>query len=148
MFKRLMLVLVLAGLFLSPVFAGQVNEEIISITNLTSSSSLATTGPFYIGDYKKLSFIIYNDETDAGAVVNNTFSMRGSYDGTTWLTQSFNDFASPVTLVTSEAFTADTNYFCWATPMFTMPILNLTITTDSITAGNYTNVTVFLVGEK
>ena len=146
--KKLLLVLALSGLLVSQLFAGQVQEEIISITNLTNSSSLATSGPIYVGDYKKLSFIIYNDETDAGAVVNNTFSMRGSYDGTTWLTQSFNDFASPITLVTSESLTTDTNYFCWLTPIMTMPILNVTITTDAETSGNYTNVTAYLIGEK
>lgn len=151
MFKKLILTLLLTlllatGAMVGPAFAGQMNATIIQLTTLTNTTNSTSSGPIYVQDFKKVAFIVYNDET--GSSINTTMTMTGSYNGTTWLTQSFYDLASATTLVTSEIFAADTNYFCWLDPISTMPIMNMTITTDATKTGNSTNVSAYIMGEK
>jgi hypothetical protein len=146
MFKKVALSILLTLLLATGAMAGIVSEELIPQTNLTISANTTSSGPVYVQDFSKISFIVYNDET--GSSINTTMTMTGSYDGETWLSQSFNDLASPSTLVTSEIFTADTNYFCWLTPISTMPLVNITFITDATAAGNYSKVTTYIMGEK
>ncbi len=108
---RFLVSLLISMFVMVSVFAGGSTFTILSDT--LNSPDDTTSDAVNVNSYDKLSFIVKYDETEVGGGVSGTLTFDVSSDGTNWIDASFYDFAGGATLQTSEAFTADTDYFCW-----------------------------------
>lgn len=94
----------------------------VASTTLDADPTTVTGGTIDARDIDRISFMASYDETEVGATVGGTLTLEASIDGTTWVTTSFYDLASPTTLVASEVWTVDAPaYYFWVSKEMLAP---------------------------
>jgi hypothetical protein len=142
--KKLFVVLMFLLLLAMPLYASQVRETLIATTTLDADPT-TTNGATYIGDCDKVAFFVTYDETEVGASVSVAVTMQISYDGTTYQSASFYDYAGGATLQTSETISGDGSYYCWFNPDLTVPYVKLILTATNTDADDIAAVTGYIV---
>jgi hypothetical protein len=127
-----------------PLYASQVRETLIAETILNADPTSAN-GATYIGDCQKVAFFVTNDETEVGNSISAAVTMQISYDGTTYQSASFYDYAGGSTLQTSETISGDGSYYCWFNPDLTVPYVKLILTATNTDADDIAAVTGYIV---
>ena len=142
--RKFLVFLMFSVLLAMPLYASQTRETLISTTTLDADPT-TTNGATYIGDCNKVAFFVTYDETEVGASVSAAVTMQISYDGDTWLSASFYDYAGGSTLQTSETISGDGSYYCWFNPDLTVPRVKLIITATNTDADDIAAVTAYIV---
>jgi len=127
--------------------ANQVRSTLIASTILDADPT-AVNGTSNIGDAEKVAFFVTYDETEVGNSISLAVTMQISYDGTTWLSASFYDYAGGATLQTSETISADGSYYCWFNPDMAIPQVKLILTATNTDADDVATVVAYMVQNK
>jgi hypothetical protein len=146
---RKVLAIMLAVLLLGGSVAfGAINNQVISKTTLTNVTTSATTGPVYIGDYRKVGFLVVYTEDIAGAFINT--ALVGQYNiSSVPFTMSWFDLAGNYTMQGAENITANTTYFMWLDQdKWPVSYVNLTFTAGGVNLTAANNVTAYIIGQK
>jgi len=145
MFKKICMIFMLCVcLGIMPAWSSQVRETIISTTQLDDSPT-SVTGTTNAGSADKIAFFVTYDETEVGNSISLAITMQISYDGTTWLSASFYDYAGGSTLQTSETLTSDGSYYCWFNPDLAIPQVKLILTATNTDADDIASVVAYCV---
>ena len=136
---------VFAVLFLTGlVFANPVVQTLISTTLLTNETN-STSGQAYIQDMERpcigVTFV------KALTTGNITIGMNGTFDGTNYFPVYWHTIAN-TTLINNDTLTTNQTYFMELDPNWSIPIVNLTILSNSGNLTSTANVTALIAGTK
>ena len=142
--KRLGLLIGLLLVLPCLAHAGHTNNTLIPNTTLNDITT-AVSGTALIGDAERAAFFVSYDETDAGAQESVAVTVLVSYDGVTYQSASFYDYAGGSTLQTSETLSADANYYFWFNHDLVVPFVKVTLTATGSDATHTAIVNCFMV---
>jgi len=145
--RKILSVLLIGLMLATTASANQVRSTLIASTILDADPT-AVNGTSNIGDAEKVAFFVTYDETEVGNSISLAVTMQISYDGTTWLSASFYDYAGGATLQTSETISADGSYYCWFNPDMAIPQVKLILTATNTDADDVATVVAYMVQNK
>jgi hypothetical protein len=125
--KKILGLLLIGLMFCQPAFAARTSVENIVVSTTLDADPTAASGSKFIGSAEKVGVFVTYDETQVGGI-SAAVTAQISWDGTTWLSASFYDFAGGATLQTSETLSADGNYYFWLGDEIIAPYLKVIIT--------------------
>lgn len=145
--KKFLSLFLIGLLFCQPVFAARTSVESIVATTTLDADPTSASGSKYIGNAEKVGVFVTYDETQVGGI-SAAVTAQISWDGVTWLSASFYDFAGGSTLQTSETLSADGNYYFWLDDAIVAPYLKVIITATGSDADDTAIVAAKLVREE
>lgn len=144
--KKLLSLALLCLLALAPAaFAGHQDFKPIAAVTLNNTTT-ATSGAIYSGDSNRLSFLVDDTETDAGAQVSVAVTVLYSFDGTNYLAGSFYDYAGGATFTASKTISATGRYIFWLDRQTIAPWTKVTVTATGSDATHTALITVYALG--
>ena len=148
MFKRIGLVLLALLLMSGVAQATTVLNSNIMDTDFNAVTVADNSTEVAIAGYDKIAFFVVYNETDSGSVVSGDITCQISYDGDTWQSANFNDYASPTTMVSSETLTADGSYYFWFNKDLVVPYVRVVATLTGTTETELCNVKIYIVAKE
>ena len=147
--KRILLVLlILAFCSMTALAKDAFNGTVIASTLLDDDPTSVTSSALDISQYDKIAFFVYADETDSGNDTKVTVTIQISYEGTTWLTAQFYDYAGAAVLQTTQdlcvGVNTDENYYCWFNKDLNVPYVRVIITGTGTDSGGDDECTVIV----
>lgn len=151
MFKKLFFALFVSLVLMvsvPPVFAANVHNSEIMDTDYNAVTTTDTSNEMAVAGYEKIAFFVTYDETEVGNSISAAVTCQVSYDGDTWLSASFYDYAGGSTLQTSETISADGSYYFWFNKDLCVPYVRLTVAATNTDADDLLTVKAYLVAKE
>ena len=146
MFKKLLVMVVMLFLLCGVSYANPVSVKLIN-TQLTNASN-STSGQINIQDFIHPCIGVTLLKANATGTGNITVTVNGSFDGSNYFPVYWYESNHTSTLVNTTIVNTSSTYFMSFDNSWNIPIINVSILSNSSITGNTANVTVYVSAEK